>query len=337
MSKFERKIDTSIRIKVTNPCQWTCNFCHNEGTELPSTANRNSRVSVFLDPNVKSLPQVEDIVVNERTLARISALKGIGIDEVHLTGGEPTLHPELPKLVKGLKGLGFEVKMTTNGQAASARLQEIIEAGVGDINFSILSLDPAEFLRTQNPPNILGVTPLLWAERMIEREKRNILLAKSLGVNVKINTVVLGKDDHPRVDSVRDFAAGNGIKLVLLPSIGDFDNAESVVVDYAERIANYQGTTDYSNNSKGSRRYLMKDGVTPVDVKYLKPYHPGIVCEGCEHRGKSSCAEKFYGLRMEFRGGEPYIRMCVQKSNPSTVMPLTDFLERDINTRLTIV
>lgn len=32
---MEKVIDHSVRIKVTNDCQWTCTFCHNEGTELP--------------------------------------------------------------------------------------------------------------------------------------------------------------------------------------------------------------------------------------------------------------------------------------------------------------
>ncbi len=333
MIPIELVTDNSVRVKVTNDCQWTCTFCHNEGTELPTSLNASNRASVFLDPTVNSLPMVGDLPFNNQTLGKLATLKDIGIDEVHLTGGEPTIHPNLPQLIRELALTGFTVRLTTNGQSSAQRLNEIIETGVSSINFSVLSFDPEQFLQTQNPPSIPRLDPVTWAKRMIEREKSNIILAKSLGANVKINTAVLGPEDFPRVDTVRDFAEQNGITLVLLNGVGEGDYSQQAVFEYTQRNATLMGARESSNNGKGSRIYALPSG-NELRAKYLKDYHPEIVCGGCVHNGKPSCVEKFYGIRVEFRAGEPYVRLCLQQSNERTVMPLAEFMAKDIKSQL---
>lgn len=322
----------SVRIKVTNDCQWTCTFCHNEGTELPAGEKAALRVSTFLDFGVRNLPPIGDMPVTEASLEGLDSLKALGINEVHLTGGEPTLHPRLPEIVAGIVDRGMVVKMTSNGQSAPAHLRRIIEAGLIGINFSILSLDPSEFLRTQNPPHIPGLEPLRWAERMIDREKKNILLARDLGVDVKINTAVLGYEDYARVDTVREFAEQNGIGLVILPSIGD-GVSQPAVFDYASQHGVRVGERIQPRISNAAIIYQTASG-TELRAKYLRPIHPRVVCEGCEHDGLPSCAEKFYGMRMEFRAGDPYVRLCVQKTNEQTVMPLETFIRDGIISKL---
>jgi len=265
---------------------------------------------------------------NPRLIEQIYSLKKLGIQEIHLTGGEPTLHPELPEITKSLVDNGFIVKMTTNGQGSSEMMRRLTASGICSIAFSMISLDPVQFLSTQR------IKSIPWARAMIDREVDNILLAKDLGVEVKINTVVLGKHDYPRVNAIREFAQKNGIKLVLLNSLGDGETAQQAVFDYVESYGQYFGSTEFTNNGKGSKHYLLKDSVGLLDAKYIRPFHPEIVCQGCEHNGLASCVEKFYGVRMEFRGGEPYIRLCIQKTNERTVMPLAQFLERDIYSKL---
>lgn len=325
--------DNSIRLKVTNDCQWTCNFCHNEGTELPE--NANNRVSTLLDLSVLSLPHVENMSSNESALDKIVDLRKIGIDEVHFTGGEPTLHPKLANATKRLVSEGFRVKMTSNGQSSNKVLKDIIEAGLYGVTFSILALNPEDFLKTQNPPKFPGLDPLKWAERMIVREKTNIILAKEMGVDVKINTAVLGVEDYPRVDAIREFAQEQGITLVVLPVVGDQHTNQQVVFEYAESYGEYQYSKENSNNSNGARVYSLPNG-TQLRAKYLRQHYPDVVCNGCEHKGKTSCIEKFYGIRVEFRGGEPYTRLCIQKTTSVTVMPLQTFLDNDMRSKLVV-
>lgn len=319
--RVNRPIDRSVRLKVTNDCQWSCDFCHNEGTEVPS--NQQKRVSTFLDPATRLMAPVTSIVVGNDSISRIARLKTVGINEVHLTGGEPTLHPELPALVSALTEQGFEVKMTTNGQGDNPLMKALAEAGLKGVNFSILSFDPVGFLATQR------IKSLKWAERMIQRGQDTILYTRDLGVPVKINTAVLGKEDFPRVDTVRAFAEEHNIPLVLLPSVGDRGRTEPAVFEYATTHGVEVATTEYVNNAKGSKRYITPGG-NHMDAKYLRSFHPESICGGCEHKGKDSCAERFYGLRMEFREDAPYIRMCIQKTNPATVMPLETFLSGEL-------
>lgn len=317
--------DTSIRLKVTNDCQWTCTFCHNEGTEIP--ANQQKRASVFLDPRAMTMPVVERMSFTPETMASIYSLVEVGVEEIHLTGGEPTLHPQLPEIVQRLTEHGLKVKMTTNGQTKAETIYKLAAAGISGITFSILSFNPEEFVKTQH------IKSIPWAKAMIEREKQNILLAKSLGIDIKINTVVLGEFDYPRVDTVRQFAEINGIKLVLLPSLEEKETSQPAVFDYAEKYGGWIGGFEHTNNGKGSRHYQGENGLE-IDAKYVRLFHPDVVCGGCEYREQVSCREKFYGLRMEFRGGEPYVRLCIQRTNQQTVMPLKDFLNRNIVSQL---
>lgn len=318
---IERIPDNSVRVKVTNDCQWSCDFCHNEGTELPSSQTK--RVSVFLDESAKFLPEVGAMIPNDEIFERLDLLRKMGLEEVHLTGGEPTLNVDLSEVVKGFVSRGFKVKMTTNGQAQPNMTRRLVDAGISGMTFSILSFDVDEFLATQN------IKSAPWAKAMIAREKDNILLAKSLGIDVKINTVVLGEFDHARVDKVREFAQEHGIKLILLPSLGKGSSSKDAVLEYAQRHAVLTGETQFTNSSKGSRHFILPDG-TPMDAKYIRLYQPDVVCRGCEHKGKDSCVEGFYGIRVELREGEPYARLCVQKSNEMTVMRLDSFWEKDL-------
>ncbi len=48
--------------------------------------------------------------------------------EVKLSGGEPFLHPELLKLVEGLRGIGHLVSVVTNFSATRERLSEFLDA-----------------------------------------------------------------------------------------------------------------------------------------------------------------------------------------------------------------
>lgn len=263
----------------------------------------------------------------------METLRGLGIEEVHLTGGEPTLLPGLPRLVRQFVDTGMSVKLTTNGQGSSRRYEELAEAGLSGLTFSILSLDPEQFLSTQRPPQIPGLDPLTWASRMIEREKTNILLAKDLGVDVKINTAILDKDDYPRVDAVREFAEQNGITLVLLPSIGEQEDTSPAVFQYAREHGTYVSTKEAANNSNSSQIFETPRGLQ-LRAKYLRQYNPEVVCGDCPNNGQPSCFERFYGLRMEFREEKPWVRLCIQRSTPRTVMPLETFAKEGIIDKL---
>ena len=114
----------SLRLKATDRCSWNCWWCHNEGS------------------GPRSLLQTGEVHWDTETRFAIQAIASeLKCDEVHLTGGEPFLHPALPQLISGLRGLGLKVKATSIG-CKKSDLQAAVAAGLGSINFSLHALDP---------------------------------------------------------------------------------------------------------------------------------------------------------------------------------------------------
>ena len=75
-------------------CNFRCPFCHNGGLALGGDS--------------------DGIMSVEELLAFLDSRRG-RLQAVCISGGEPTLHPDLPALIGEIKSRGFEVKLDTNG------------------------------------------------------------------------------------------------------------------------------------------------------------------------------------------------------------------------------
>ena len=75
-------------------CNFRCPFCHNPGL-----------VSGEKDSLEFSLPEI---------LSFLEKRRGV-LDGICITGGEPLLHDESIQLAKSAKGIGYKVKIDTNG------------------------------------------------------------------------------------------------------------------------------------------------------------------------------------------------------------------------------
>lgn len=87
---FPERIATVL---FTPGCNLRCPFCHNW--------------RIVLNPKPPFL--------NERTVIQILESRKKYVDAAVITGGEPTMHRELPRFLKQLKERGFTVKLDTNG------------------------------------------------------------------------------------------------------------------------------------------------------------------------------------------------------------------------------
>ncbi len=94
----------------TGGCNFRCPFCHNKDIVLQS-----SQLMPLTDDEIFSF-------LNKRR----NVLTGVCI-----TGGEPTLHWELPDLIRRIKALGYLVKLDTNGTNPQM-LQSLIQANLID-------------------------------------------------------------------------------------------------------------------------------------------------------------------------------------------------------------
>lgn len=93
-------------------CNLRCPFCYNAELVLPELG--------------AMLPRLPTGEVLSRLEERVGFLDGVVV-----TGGEPTLHPELPAFLEDVKGKGFLVKLDTNGTRPQV-VRTLLEQGLVD-------------------------------------------------------------------------------------------------------------------------------------------------------------------------------------------------------------
>lgn len=154
------RVHTSLRIAVTDRCNFRCVYCMPEEMEFYP----RSFILTY-----------EEIL----RLARIAG--GLGVDKIRLTGGEPLVRRDLPRLVRGLAELGTlrDLSLTTNGTRLEAMAGELREAGLQRINVSLDSLDPGRFAELTRRP-------------MLESVLRGLEAAARVGFDpIKVNVVAI--------------------------------------------------------------------------------------------------------------------------------------------------
>lgn len=122
-----------------------------------------------------------------------------GVTKIRLTGGEPTVRPDILPLMQQLGALrphGLrEICITTNGVALHRKLEAMVEAGLTGVNLSLDTLDPWQF-------------QIMTRRRGFEAVQKSIARIHELnragaGVKFKINCVVMrGVNDRELMDFV---------------------------------------------------------------------------------------------------------------------------------------
>lgn len=131
------------------------------------------------------LMQVDEI----ETIAKLFVAHGV--KKIRLTGGEPLVRKDAPKILKSLGKLDIELAITTNGIRVDEMLNELLEANIKAINISLDTLQPEKFLK-------------ITRRDLFQRVKNNIELLLKHNIRVKINVVVMkGLND----DEILDFIA----------------------------------------------------------------------------------------------------------------------------------
>ncbi len=92
-------------------CNFRCPFCHNASLVLADRAT-------------------EDVMPEEEFFTFLARRKGI-LEGVCVTGGEPTLQPDLPAFLRRIKDMGYAVKLDTNGYRPAV-LKSLVADGLLD-------------------------------------------------------------------------------------------------------------------------------------------------------------------------------------------------------------
>ncbi|HMA46865.1 MAG TPA: GTP 3',8-cyclase MoaA [Frankiaceae bacterium] len=156
------RVATDLRVSLTDRCTLRCTYC------MPAEG-----LLWLPAPQVLS----DDEVVR---LVRI-AVERLGVVEVRLTGGEPTLRPGLVGLVGRLAALSPrpELSVTTNGLSLRRLARPLAAAGLDRVNVSLDTLRPDRFVAVARRDRLRDVVEGLAA-------------AAEAGLSpVKVNTVLV--------------------------------------------------------------------------------------------------------------------------------------------------
>lgn len=196
-----------MRISLTDVCNLRCVYC------MPEDMTFRPRSELMTD---------EEVIF----LVRVAA--SLGMSKVRLTGGEPTIRPNVVEIVReiartpGVK----DVAMTTNALLLNKLAKPLAEAGLKRVNISIDTLDPKKFKQITRWGNIDDV----W---------RGIRASEEAGLTpVKLNSVVVRhfNDEQDMIDLARLTLENDWemrfIEMMPFGEITDFQQTN--VVTYAE-------------------------------------------------------------------------------------------------------
>src|SRR5436190_18888346 len=111
-----------VRVSVTDRCNFRCQYC------MPA----------------EGLPWLEraEILTFEEITRLVALLARMGVSAVRLTGGEPLVRRELPRLagmLAAVEGVD-DLSLTTNGYLLARDAEALVRAGVNRFNVSVDSL-----------------------------------------------------------------------------------------------------------------------------------------------------------------------------------------------------
>lgn len=204
---FGRNINY-MRISLTDRCNYACYYCK---------------------PDIAKHLCHSDILTYEQILNICRCAISLGITRFKITGGEPTLRKGYIDFIRRLKELeGVEqVTLTTNGSLFSlSDLDELKRIGLDCINFSMDTLDEAEYLKICKKNNLKKV--LL-----------NLEYAYKIGISVKVNCVVDNLFSFTRFESMLELIKDKKIALrfiELMPlKYSDRNTKMNELIEYVQK------------------------------------------------------------------------------------------------------
>lgn len=191
VDKFGRRFEY-LRLSITDVCNFSCQYCLPDGYQCDTPRN-------FM-----SAPELNMVV---------QAFARMGTKKVRITGGEPSLRGDLTDIIQQTANVpGIEqVAITTNGYKLEKELRQWADAGLSSLNVSIDSLDPRQF------EQITGDTRLHSILKGLE-------LAVELGLQVKVNAVLLKEFSDSQLSLFFDFVKVNNITLRFIELMQTGDN-----------------------------------------------------------------------------------------------------------------
>lgn len=213
---YEEKVSVVL---FSQDCNFRCPFCHNGDSVL------NSNTPIKFD----------------EILSYLKTRVGL-IDAVVISGGEPTLMPELEERIRAIKALGFSIKLDTNGSNPEV-LKHLLDEGLLDYVAMDIKNSESEYSKTCGCKQI-----------PIENIKKSI--------NILINSQI---SSEFRTTLVREFHNEQSIK-----EMGKLISGAKKL--YLQKFVDREGVIqkglhDISIEEANSYKQILLDFVTNVELR----------------------------------------------------------------------
>ena len=176
-------------ILFTQGCNFRCPYCQNSGL----IGHEN-----------------EELISEEEIFSYLNKRKGV-IDGVVVSGGEPTVQPDLEAFMRKIKDMGFLVKLDTNGSNPEL-IEKLIKDGVVDY----IAMDIKNVL-----PLYISVASV---KASAEKLKRSIEIIKSSSIDHEFRTTII-KNIHD-IDKMKEICSYVGGDKMYLQN---FEQSENVL------------------------------------------------------------------------------------------------------------
>ncbi|HNQ49526.1 MAG TPA: radical SAM protein [Hydrogenophilus thermoluteolus] len=204
-----------LRLLLTNRCSACCAYCHNEGQ--------------IHEKGHLPLSAIETLLAYWQTV-------GISFDEIVLSGGEPTLHPQIARIAQLCHTACRHVSINTNGAHPSRLLSAL--RWISEVKIHLDSFDPGQQVAS------MGIA--------LERVLTTIAHARNHQVRVLLNHPV--RDVQESATFVKE-ASNRGIDCKLIAMLGD---APEIAITQALQAMGYvaQRNSCWYQPTSGHRVFL---------------------------------------------------------------------------------
>ncbi|HUS38681.1 MAG TPA: GTP 3',8-cyclase MoaA [Pirellulales bacterium] len=248
---------TSLRVSVTDRCNIRCFYCMPAG-------------------DIQFVPRAE-MLTFEEILRFVRIVSELGVTKVRLTGGEPLLRKELPRLIRMLRELPMieDLALTTNGILLAQQAKPLRDAGLNRLNISLDTLTEETFQKISRREGLHRVLEGIQAAQQADFDE------------VRLNALAIRGVNEADIVPLGEFARNQGLQLrfiefMPLDAEQNWEGGQVLLgAAIRRRLEEAFGPllpTDRDDPSRPARDYVFADGVGSVGFidSVSEPF-----CEAC--------------------------------------------------------
>ena len=307
LDAFHRDINY-LRISLTDRCNLRCQYC------MPLHG-----LSFLPGPELLTAEEIEKVV---------RAAAGIGFRKFRLTGGEPTLRPDLVEITRRIASVSgaHDLGMTTNGMLLERLAQPLKNAGLKRVNVHIDSLNEERVKKLMRFVDLDAV----W---------RGVRAAEAAGLTpLKMNAVIARGWNEDDVVALARLTLENDwqMRFIELMPLGSGPEAQFSIDRYVSNVESRRKIEE----ALGKLEFVANDNPSDEAVNYRLPDARGIIgfispvsepyCGTC-NRMRLTADGKFHLCLLH--DDEIDVRQIVRSGG--TVADIQEVLNRAINVKPT--